>query len=295
MSATDTTHARTLAAFLDRTLAEHYPLHDSRFMHEVLAGVLDLFAGRYPGYQASDTEYHDFGHTCQATEAMVRILDGHIGSWAKPECTARDLELAVSAALLHDSGYIKRCDDNEGTGAKYTLTHVERSADFAARFLPGYGVSVEEIKLVQVAIRCTGVNVERTMWTFLNEREWLLGCALGAGDILGQMAAPDYPERLPALYREYQEAVAFSNLREGGLASYKGAEDLMRRTREFYHSYARRMLNTIWGGVHEALVFHFVGGKNKYFEQIEANLNRIDAILQEREAQQQVVSVSAST
>jgi hypothetical protein len=275
----DSRHAAQLTKFLDRLLADHFPEHDTSYVISVLKGVQDLFAGRHPGYQASDTAYHNFSHTCQATEAMARILDGHIGSWAEPKCTARDFDLAVSAALLHDSGYIKRIGDNEGTGAKYTLTHVERSADFAASFLPGYGVDPEEVKLVMVAIRCTGVNVEQTMWSFLNEREWLLGCALGAGDILGQMAAPDYPERLPALYREYREAVDYSKLREGPLASFTSAEDLMRRTRDFYQKYARHMLNTVWGGVHESLAFHFIGGKNDYFKKIEANLDRIDEIL----------------
>jgi hypothetical protein len=265
-------------------MADHFPTHDSAYLQEVLKGVQDLFAGRYPGYQASDTAYHDFDHTCQATEAVARILDGHIGSWAEPKCTARDFELAVSAALLHDSGYIKRIGDNDGTGAKYTLTHVERSADFAASFLPDYGADVEEVRLVMVAIRCTGINVERTMWSFLNEREWLLGCALGAGDILGQMSAPDYPERLPALYREYQEAVAYSKPKDGPLTSFTSAEDMMRRTRDFFKNYALRMLYSVWGGVHDSLVFHFPSRRNEYIPRIEVNLDRIDEILQARAA-----------
>ena len=98
----------------------------------------------------------------------------------------------------------------------------------------------------------------------------------GAGDI--QMADPDYPRRLPALFREYSEAVAFSGLRNGGIASYTDAVDLMRKSRHFYNDYVKRMLNTQWASVHKALTHHFPGGKNLYLEAVEANLKRIDEL-----------------
>ena len=274
---------KQLTAFLENASAAYFPEHDTTYMVEILNAVQALFAGRYPGYQRCDTEYHDFGHTLQATEAVVRILGGHICSGAKPDCSGRDLDLGVTASLLHDSGYLKRVGDNTGTGAKYTVTHVERSADFAAAFLPAFGVTLDEINLVQVAIRCTGINVERTMWSFLNEREWLLGCAMGAGDILGQMAAPDYPERLPALYREYREAVEYSHLTQGMLVGFTSVEDLMGKTRGFYQDYVQRMLGTVWGSVHESLIYHFDGANLNYFSRIEENLKRIDQILQARQ------------
>jgi hypothetical protein len=118
------------------------------------------------------------------------------------------------------------------------------------------------------------------MWSFMNDREWLLGCAMGAGDILGQMAAPNYPEKLPALYREYREAVVYSDVKEGILVGFTSAEDMMRKTRGFYENYVRRMLGSIWGRVHESLVYHYDGSKDNYFTRIEANLKRIDEMLE---------------
>ncbi len=255
-----------------------FPGRDTAFLNEVFAQTEALFVGRYPGYQASDSAYHDFSHTLAATVATARLLDGHIKSKGAPALTARDFELAIAGILLHDSGFIKQTGDNEGTGAKYTLTHVELSADFAARFLPPLGVSADEVRVVQLAIRCTGLNVNASKLEFQNERERFIGCALGTGDILGQMAEPDYLRRLPGLYREYQEAAAFSGLREGGIASYTSAEDLMRKSRRFYNDYVKRMLDTQWTGVHKALQHHFPAGRNLYIDAIEANLKRIDEL-----------------
>jgi hypothetical protein len=114
---------------------------------------------------------------------------------------------------------------------------------------------------------------------FRNERERFLGCALGTADILGQMAAPDYPERLPALYREFAEAAKDPAQSDAGIAAYRSAEDLIRRTRSFYDGYVRRMLDTEWDGVHRAYTYHFANGTNQYFTAINDNLARIDRIL----------------
>lgn len=258
----------------------HFPDRSEDFLGRVFARVCDLFAGRYPGYQRCDTLYHDLAHTCQATLALVRLLDGHLKSRQPPALAARDYELAVAAILLHDSGYLKKVGDHEGTGAKYTLIHVERSAEFAAKFLPPLGVTPQEVEMVQKAIYCTGVKAQADRVTFRDERERFIGQALGTGDVLGQMAAPNYPQRLPSLYREFAEAVRHEgDGRAGELAYYTSAEDLLRKTRWFYENYVKQMLETQWGGVHRALTHHFPDGRNRYFEAIEANLAKIDSLV----------------
>ena len=249
---------------------ECFPGSDPEFLTTVFKNVCELFAGRYPGYQACDTSFHDLAHTCQATVATLRILDGQIKSGRPPVVTARDFELAVAAILLHDAGYIKQIGDAEGTGAKYTLTHVKRSADFAAKFLPPFGVTADEIRVVQLAIQCTGVQVDMSRLGFRNEQERFLGCALGTGDILGQMSAADYPEQLPALYREFTEA---------GITAYDSPADLMRRTRKFYTEDVRKLLDGEWKQVHRVLLDHFGNGRNSYLDAIERNLDRIDQLL----------------
>ena len=261
------------------TLAQHFAGQDTKFLRDLFSLVEAMFAGRYPGYQACDCAFHDLSHTLEATMALAQLLDGHIRSGVSPALTARDFELAIAGMLLHDSGYLKETGDSQGTGAKFTLIHVERSAAFAARCLPALGVGPDELRVVQNAIHSTGVDVKMSRLAFRDGRERFLGCALGTADILGQMAAPDYPERLPALYREFAEAASGPYRSNPGIAVYLSAEDLIRRTRSFYDGYVRRMLDTEWDGVYRTYTHHFPNGRNQYFAAIEANLARIDQML----------------
>jgi hypothetical protein len=268
----------TLRLALAISLA-HFPGQSTEFISTVFQQVQNAFAGTYPGYQRCDTASHDFAHTCQATVATARILDGHLKSGQPPALTARDFELGVAAILLHDIGFLKETGDDSGTGAKYTHVHVERGAKFAEKFLPRLGVTPDEVRIVQLAIRSTAMNVDMSKLPFRNERERFIGCALGTGDIFGWMAAPDYPERLPQLYREFTEAATPPPGHEDEIPSYRSAEDLLRRSREFYHGYVQQMLDQQWQGAYKALEHHFPDDRNHYLPAIEANLDRIDRLL----------------
>ncbi|MEI6084969.1 MAG: hypothetical protein WCS70_11785 [Verrucomicrobiota bacterium] len=263
----------------ENALTQHFPGHDAKFLRDMFALIGPLFAGQYPGFQACDCPFHDLTHTLQATLALARLLDGHIRSGAAPTLTARDVELAIAGILLHDSGYFKETGDNEGTGAKFTPIHVGRSAAFAARCLPAFGVQPDEVRIVQNAIHSTGADVRMARLAFRNDRERFIGCALGTADILGQMAAADYPERLPGLYREFNESALMAAPDSNTLVLYASAKDLMRRTRRFYTVNVQQMLDKEWSGVHRAYAHHFRDGTNQYFAAIETNLNRIDDIL----------------
>jgi hypothetical protein len=267
--------------FVKETFSSCFPDESTTFLLKIFERVQDLFEGRYPGYQHSDTAYHDLTHTGKATVAVARILDGHIKSGHSPVLSCRDFELIVAATLLHDSGFIKQVGDDEGTGGKYTLSHVKRSGKFAAKFLPEFDVTADEIRLIQLAIDCTGVEVKVEDLPFENDKESFLGWVLGTGDMLGQMAAPDYPESLYALYEEFAEAAAYSEITDSWINDYSSAEDLLRQTRRFYEDYVKRMLETHWGGVHKALSHHFSSGENQYFHSIEANLAHIERQVQE--------------
>lgn len=271
-------------SFIQQTFGTHFSAESPDFIDRVVDRVGDLFAGRYPGYQASDTAYHDFTHTCEATVAAVRILDGHLRSGTPPALSHRDFELMVVASLLHDSGFIKEDGDDEGTGAKYTVTHVQRSGQFTAKFLKEFDVTADEIRLVQLAIECTGVMVDVDSLPFKDGRERFMGSVVGSGDMLGQMAAPDYPEKLDGLYREFAEAAHYPGAQGSGINTYESAGDLMKRTRSFYEEHVRGMLDSQWGGVHQVLTHHFPEGQNEYFQSIDTNLERIDRMLQSLEA-----------
>ena len=271
----DTRTEETLDLILE-TFASHFSDASTTFLEQAFERIQDLFEGRYPGYLKSDTAYHDFTHTCRASVAVTRILDGHIKGEKEPVLGSREFELAIAATLLHDSGFIKQSNDPEGTGAKYTLTHVKRSGEFAATFLPEFEVPSDDIRLIQLIIDCTGVAVNVDYLPFNNDQERFLGWVLGTGDILGQMAAPDYPESLHGLYQEFAEAAAYSNAKGSWIEDYSSAEDLMKKTRNFYEGYVQWMLQTQWGGIHDALLQHFGNGTNHYIKCIEANIEAIE-------------------
>ena len=60
-----------------------------------------------------------------------RIMAHHVLPNVVPLLTDKLFELGLLGILMHDTGYLKRTEDMQGTGAKYTLTHVRRSAEFA--------------------------------------------------------------------------------------------------------------------------------------------------------------------
>ena len=264
-------------ALITSVCQAHFPGQDPGFLRSAFGAVQQFFAGRYPGYLACDSAYHNFDHTNVACAAVARILDGHIKRGAAPKITARDYELTIAAILLHDTGYIKKTGDHEGTGAKYTLVHPSRSVEFARVMLTQLAAAPDEIAMVQAAIRFAGTEDDQEL-PALAARDRFIGSVVGAGDILGQMANPDYPDQLPKLYREFREGAAFAGLHGTGIARYQSATDLMQRTREFYQAYLDKLLNGRWGRVHEVLRDHFADGRNYYLEAIERNLDRIDEL-----------------
>lgn len=264
-------------ALITSVFQAHFPGQDPGFLRSAFGAVQQFFAGRYPGYQACDSVYHDFDHTNVACAAVARILDGHLKSGAPPKITARDFELTIAAILLHDTGYIKKTGDHEGTGAKYTLVHPSRSIEFARVMLTQLAAAPDEIAKVQAAIHFAGTENDEEIPALL-PHDRFIGSVVGAGDILGQMATPDYPNQLPKLYREFREGAAFAGIHGTGIARYQSAADLMQRTREFYQTHALKLLIGRWGRVHEVLRCHFADGRNYYIEAIERNLDRIDEL-----------------
>src|ERR1051326_2008324 len=169
-----------------------YPQGDPDFVSQAVGWVTDCFGGKYKDYLASDARYHDLEHTLQGTLCMARLLHGRHLADARPVVNQRMFELGLLAILLHDTGYLKKNNDPDGTGAKYTLTHVTRSVQFAEQFLEEKGIPLKEIRTVQNMIRCTGVNANLSLIPFKSELEQIVGFALGTADLLGQMAAEDY-------------------------------------------------------------------------------------------------------
>jgi len=252
-----------------------FPGGDPLFVPRVFGWAIECFTGHYADYQAVDARYHDFEHTLQGTLCLARLLHCRHTAGARPVLTEKFFQLGIIGILLHDTGYLKRRSDVEGTGAKYTATHVWRSSDFALRLLAEKGFTREEITSVQNMIRSTGVDAMLHEIPFQNELEKIVGYALGTADLLGQMAAEDYVEKLPVLYAEFVEAAKHDRGHTDFITKFGGAHDLMQRTPSFWRDYVQPKLDREFGGLHRFLNQPYPDGRNWYFERIEANLERI--------------------
>lgn len=258
---------------INRVLREAFADVHSALCNDLIKFSLELFHGNTPLFQACDTAFHDFDHTMQATAAVADLLEAHRHNPVLAALTQRDWEMAIAAIVFHDTGYLKRQGDVAGSGAKYSSIHVGRSCFHAWDLLPGFGFTNDELRKIQNAICATGLYVRMEQISFRDPREWLIGAIIATGDMLGQMAAEDYPERLAGLYLEFREATAFSRLDETGIAMYRSLLDLLNGTEKFYHGYVTPMLEQEWKGVYRVLDdFH---GNNRYIERIRKNLARI--------------------
>jgi len=248
---------------------------DLLFVPRIFGWAIECFAGSYADYQAIDARYHDFEHTLQGVLCMARLLRCRHLAGAQPQLTPRLFQLGLLAMLLHDTGYLKKRDDPEGTGAKYTINHVARSAEFAGQLLGEKHFNPVDIRAVQNMIRCTGVDAVLSVIPFQSEAERVAGCALGTADLLGQMAAEDYVDKLPVLHTEFEEATRHAQDKRHFVATFTSAADLMRKTPVFWEKYVQLKLNRDFGGLHQFLNDPYPFGPNYYLERIAANMERL--------------------
>ena len=60
-----------------RLYGARYPGADFAALERAFDDFHALYEGRYPGYLACDTLYHDMRHTLDMSLAMARLIDGH--------------------------------------------------------------------------------------------------------------------------------------------------------------------------------------------------------------------------
>jgi hypothetical protein len=152
---------------------------------------------------------------------------------------------------------------------------VGRSAEFARAFLATKGFADAELLAVQNMISCTGINTDLRAIRFQNELERTIGYALGTADLLGQMAAPDYVEKLPVLFEEFAEAARHAPAGAAHLFAFKSADDLMRNTPNFWEKYVRPKVRDDFDRLYTFLNHPFPDGPNPYLQRIEDNVARL--------------------
>jgi hypothetical protein len=155
------------------------------------------------------------------------------------------------------------------------VSHVKRGADLAAAFLKEKEYSRDDVGTVRNLIQCTGLDAAMGVISFQDKLERAVGLAVGTADLLGQMAAEDYVEKLPVLYAEFAEAARYSKDRTHFVAMYSSAEDLMRKTPDFWEKFVQVKLDRDFGGLHRFLNDPYPKGPNEYLDRIEANMERL--------------------
>ncbi len=236
------------------------------------AKTVTLCKGDLPGYKACNTEYHDLGHISDTFIAMARLIHGAVLNGKT--FNDRQIFLGLVTALLHDTGYIQEESDTEGTGAKHTASHVQRSIDFLQLYGAEYRLSDEEILACQAMIHCTDLSVDISTIKFPTSKVELLGKMLGTADLLAQMADRIYLEKLLFLYREFKEA---------NIGGYESELDLLRKTVGFFDFIAERLETTL-EATSRFMASHFASRWNirtdLYYEAIEKQKNFLKQIIE---------------
>lgn len=240
------------------------PHYDFHFAKTAFDDVVRLFQGDYLGFQEVQTLYHDLHHTLDVFLCAVRLMHGvhHSGT----RLTDDEITMIIMASLMHDVGYAQLLDDETGTGAQYTLNHVDRSIEFMKEYVADQRFPQAFVTPLECMLLCTNPALTISEIDFPDERTRLLGQIVSTADLTGQMADRTYLEKLLFLYLEFKEA---------NFGDYKSAHDLLIRTRQFYTSIQKK-LDIDLGGIYSKLTFYFKDKfnveRNYYLESIEKNI-----------------------
>jgi hypothetical protein len=250
---------------------------DPAFAPKAFNWMSDAFSGRHPDFSGIDCGYHDVEHTMQVTICLVQLLSGYAAAAAQPRLTRRAFELGILAALFHDSGYLKRREDLGGTGAKYTRVHVARGGDFVAKLMLRDGYAPEDVEAVRSMIDCTEHGGRPEQVSFRTALDRVVGYSLGTADLLAQMAAPNYLEKLERLYDEFEEARRQDDDDLSATFVFDSAQDLVRRTPAFWRGYVLPRLQNDFRDLYRYLSPDGSDASNAYLQDVLRNVNLIHA------------------
>ncbi len=269
----DTSTHNALLEEVRRIFSYHYPARYFRRVNRTYNLVKKLYRGGIRGYKACNTDYHDLSHVLDILLAVIRLIDGH-----NSENSPFPVQLAVTlleATLLHDTGYLQEEWDDEGTGAKYTMFHVERGVQFLRNTYDMFEIAADDVTLMVELIRCTSHMVKIEDLTFSSPEERLAGCILGTADLLGQMSDRTYLEKLIFLFYEFKEA---------GIKGFNAEFDLIRKTIDFYETTKKRFTDT-YANVYSYAQHHFRRrfdiDRNLYMETIDRHIAYLRKIIED--------------
>ena len=192
------------------------PRYDQVFAEIAMPVLLKLESG--------DARYHTVDHTLQVISVGQAILEGKQQDAGKQQnegsVSPLDWLTTLVSLLFHDLGYVKgicpgdrphahQYSDGRGgyrylspkaTGAALAECHVDRSQAYAATHLSQYPFL--DISAVQE-------NIEMTRFPVPDDSQYRdilsYGGLCRAADLIGQLSDPRYLQKLPDLFREFEE------------------------------------------------------------------------------------------
>jgi hypothetical protein len=249
----------------------HYKQKEFNQVNNCYKQVYKLFNGKFNGYKACSTDYHDLHHTITAFLATMRLIDGYILS--EEIIPVKLVTDVLTAALLHDIGYIQEINDKQGTGGKFTENHVLRSIEMFKKHFKEFKISEKDVSLISKFISCTELKINPNSITFFDEHEKTIGFMLATADILSQMSDREYLEKLMFLYKEFKEA---------RIPGYNTEFDILKNTLNFYTTIKLRLQDTLKSKYKYSKV-HFEKrvniDKNLYIASINKNIAYLQTIL----------------
>ncbi len=259
------------------------PSPDPTPIEKIFEDIIRLFKGEFPGYKASNTKYHNLGHTCSTALAAARLIHGlHIQGQV---FSSRFVQLCIIGSLFHDTGLIQTSEEMEGTGAQHTVGHEDRSIALMGKYLAENGYSEEDIRDCGHMIKCTELFFPWEKIPFSSEEVRTMGKVVGTADLVAQMADRNYQEKLPLLFMEFQEA---------GVQGFETPLELFSKTEEFYRKVARKRMKNELEGISAAALYHFRErwkiDKNLYEETIKYNIRRMKDTVTESLLQLSIIS-----
>lgn len=250
---------------------------DPRVVEKLVDATGRLFNGQLWAYHPIDLRYHDLSHTAQAAFTYLAMVEGHARA-GRCAVNASEYLVGFAGILLHDTGFLRVVGDDQGTGAKYTHSHVLRSCALAASLLPTFGFCRQQVEDAVGMIRCTGLTGKPDAGTFSTELAREAARMVATADYVGQMAAVDYPVKLTFLFAEFEEADDFSGV-PVEKRMFRSSRHLLSSTRGFWLGFVLPKLEKDFGGVYHYLADAAPAADNAFVRSILYNLDRIEANL----------------
>ena len=159
--------------------------------------------------------------------------------------------------MYHDIGFLKLKEDEDGTGAQYINTHVERGCHFM-------GNNFDDILTEDEKSRICGLIMVTDYFKKVENLEIdHIGACVALGDWLSQMGDEQYIQKLDKLYQEFDEFQKYHNLN-----MYNGLDDLIRKTPGFWYKLVKPLLDNKFYALYEYT-------SSNYIVMIENNINTL--------------------